>query len=386
MCTGCGHELQFEYPERPGFTPESALTKESPLCRRCYRIRHYGEFTQVAVTDETYESQVSRIQKQPGIVLYVLDVFDIEGSLVRNLSKFVAGSRVMLVVNKVDVLPPEVNFEGLSAWIRGVVENTRVPIENIYFVSAESALGVGKLTAFLDANRTTPVYVVGMANVGKSTLLNQLLKSQGKRDVFTASRMPGTTLGLARMEVEMPSGWTCTFIDTPGLIHGDRLTDKLCADCLKSAVPSTRLKPRVFQLDANQSLWFGGLARFDFASGVHQPVVCYVSNALPIHRTKLERADYIGAQHADDILHVPCASCRLGIGELCPHSVGMQKHRLSTQTSFLRYERRGADLVIPGLGWIALFGMELRGTLWIPKGIAPLVRPRLIGEISRQKA
>jgi len=387
LCTGCGHALQLEHPELPGFAPKSALEKEMPLCRRCFRIRHYGEFTHVAVSDDTYAKQVSRIKDEPGLVLYVLDVFDLEGSLVHKLSRFVANSRVVLIVNKVDLLPPEVNYDSLRTWVRGVVEKTGVRAPDVHFVSAESATGVAELNAWLDDIDAPLVYVVGMANVGKSTLLNQLLRRAGQEAVFTASRMPGTTLGLARLEIETSAGHKRTFVDTPGLIHGTRVTDMLCADCLKTTVPASRLRPRVFQLNAAQTLWLGGFVRFDFTAGTHQAVVCYVSNALTIHRTKLERAEYIGLAHADDILAVPCATCRVKYEPRVAYSVAtrLANSQKSTATSLI-YSKKGADIVIPGLGWITLFGSDFHGTLWAPSGIKPVVRARLVGDISRQNA
>ena len=37
-CEGCGVLLQTEYPEKPGYVPLTALEREHPICRRCFRI------------------------------------------------------------------------------------------------------------------------------------------------------------------------------------------------------------------------------------------------------------------------------------------------------------------------------------------------------------
>lgn len=385
VCRGCGAPLQSAQPEASGYVPASALNRDQPLCRRCFRIRHYGEFTRVAVTPDDYRREVSRIADDPGVVLYVLDVFDLAGSLVDGLARYVLNSPVVVAVNKVDLLPAEVDAAALEDWIREKVEATGVFVNAVNFVSAETGEGVTSLTDHLLSYWRERIYVVGMANVGKSTLLNRLLAQFGVKDVFTVSRLPGTTLGLSGFKADV-SGTPITFIDTPGLLHGDRVIDLLCGDCLKLALPAKRLRPRIFQLNPQQTLWLGGIARFDFKSGVRQPVVCYVSNDLPIHRTKLERADEIFQQHANDILKVPCESCRARLADFHRYGIQAPTPQGRRQSYTLYVPRRGGDIVIPGLGWITLFGEPLQGELLAPRQIEVSLRRRLVGDVSRSRA
>ena len=59
-------------------------------------------------------------------------------------------------------------------------------------------------------------YVVGVTNVGKSTLINKLIQSiGGTKDVITTSQFPGTTLG----QIDIPFDEESSLIDTPGIIH-----------------------------------------------------------------------------------------------------------------------------------------------------------------------
>lgn len=398
LCQGCGSSLQSESESLPGYVPASGRTRTQVLCRRCFRIRNYGEFTRISVTADDYRREVSRILDHPGIVLYVLDVFDLNGSLVEGLSRYVLQSEVVVVVNKVDLLPREVNVDALADWIHSTVEKTGVKVHDVKFVSATSGEGVIELVQTLvhqsqvqqrgiaeEENQSqAPIYVVGMANVGKSTLLNRMLMQFGHTDIFTTSRLPGTTLGNVAFDLTLSSGETTLhFVDTPGLLQNSRLIDVLCADCLKVAVPAKRLRPRVFQLNAGQTLWLGNFARFDFLSGPHQAVVCYVSNDLTIHRTKLDRAAEIGEHHADDILQVPCSTCRSTLGLLQPFILTTRPEHAKKGTTTLALPKRGSDLVIPGLGWITLFGDAFEGTLYTPKLIQPVVRRRLVGDLSR---
>lgn len=398
-CPGCGALFQQDTPDGPGYLPSSAIAAGDPLCQRCYRIRHYGEFSRIAVPSVVYRAQISHISSEPGLVLYVLDVFDLAGSIVRGLADALGRSVVWAVVNKVDLLPRDVRPDTLSTWVRTSLASSGIQVERVLFVSGQTGTGVPELATAMAQSGRDPIYAVGMSNVGKSTLLNRLVHTLGaqddaagtvdpvdgqdQRDPFTASRIPGTTLGLAWRQANTAGGESRTIVDTPGLLEFDRMTDHLCGDCLKVAVPQARLRPRVYQLDAGQSLWLGGFARFDFESGEHQPVVCYVSNALTVHRTRLENADHIGREHADDILKAPCPECRAELGTLRRHpvSVGAGSATDSPQRSAgdCTCGRRGCDIVLPGLGWISLFGTSLTGAIWLPKGIRPVVRPRWIG-------
>ncbi|WP_436664306.1 ribosome biogenesis GTPase YqeH [Alicyclobacillus acidoterrestris] len=385
VCVGCGSPLQSQDEQAPGFVPSSAMGKENVLCRRCFRIRNYGEFLPVQVSEREYQAQVAQIFDNPGLVLYVIDVFDLAGSLVPNLARFVMNSDVVVVVNKVDLLPKGVRFEALSDWILEQVRATHVEANEVLFVSAATGMGLDSLYRRVFDETDRPVYVVGMANTGKSTLLNAVAKQfDVPNDPYTVSRRPGTTLALSRFEVAGPNG-PVTFVDTPGLIHGTRVIDKLCADCLKRAVPDARLRPRVYQLNPEQTLFLGGFARLDFESGVRQSIVLYISNQLPVHRTKLERAEAIWAEHRDDILQVPGPECQSSFTDLTPHPIQSTRRGQRVAQGTIAVSGRGRDIVIPGLGWITLSGEAFRGRLWLPTWLDVAVRPRLVGDLTRLK-
>ena len=60
---------------------------------------------------------------------------------------------------------------------------------------------------------------------------------------------------------------------------------------LKYITPKKEIKPKIYQLNENQTLFFSGLARFDYLSGGRRSFACYLPNEINIHRTKLENAD-----------------------------------------------------------------------------------------------
>ncbi|MCL6594133.1 MAG: 50S ribosome-binding GTPase, partial [Alicyclobacillus sp.] len=351
----------------------------------CHRIRHYGEIAPVTVGPEAYAREVARISRQPGLVLYLLDAFDLQGSLIPGLGRYIGSAPVQAVVNKADLLPTDLAAPSFTQWVRHTLAATGVPVQAVRLVSGRTGQGVAQLAEWLEHCGASRVYAVGMANVGKSTLLNRLLQRWTERAPLTESKVPGTTLGTVELDVSLPGGRRLTVIDTPGLVRLRRAVDVLCPRCLKAAVPDDPLRPRVYQLDPEQSLWLGGFARLDFVAGEHQPVVVYVSNRLVVHRTKLYRAEVIGRERADAVLRVPCEECRARLGELRPQTVGAGRYRGTRHAGPVwSVGGKGADLVLAGLGWVTLQGKDFSGRLWTPPTVEVAVRPRLLGQLSHR--
>lgn len=389
-CIGCGAALQSTDKDAPGYVPESARERDQVLCRRCYRIRHYGEFSRVALPESKYAKEVSAVMQRKGLVLYVLDVFDLVGSMVPNLHEYIGNSPVIAVVNKVDLLPKDVDPKLLGRWTTRTLLAEGIDPVDVCFVSAEKTHGLDALEAAIAKRREPRIYAVGMANVGKSSLLNALAKRMGETPPFTESRVPGTTLANSRFEMTFGEERRKSVIDTPGLILKHRITDVLCHDCLKVAVPENRLRPRIYQLQPLQSVFLGGFARFDFLEGQPQSIVFYVSNELVIHRTKVERADEFLRLHSDDILKHPCGSCREALGPW--RKVDVSAGGGGRRSTFVEEDQEiivgyhGGDIVIPGLGWIALTGAPLMGAVFTSQSIQLSARDRLIGSLNHQRA
>ncbi|BCJ88555.1 ribosome biogenesis GTPase YqeH [Effusibacillus dendaii] len=364
-CRGCGIQLQTEHPDRPGYAPASAMTKETPICRRCFRIKHYSEVSSVSVLNDDFIRIVSEIGEKEAFVLKVVDLFDFSGSWIDNLRKYIGNNPLFLVANKVDLLPKQTNLEKASRWLQREVEKKEIQLAGTALVSAVKGIGIERVKTAIERHANMrDVYVVGTANVGKSTLINRLIGLFGETgDVeLTTSRFPGTTLSAVRVEIP---NYIHPLIDTPGILTNHRLTDLVCAKCLKLIVPDRTIDPRVFQLNSQQTLFFGGLARFDFLSGERQPFVCYVANQLEIHRTKLENADSLYEKHVGGLLAPPCDQCGNHLRDWIVHKLQLKKGQ-------------STDIVISGLGWIAVHGDGCQVNVHVPRGVDVSLRPSVI--------
>ncbi|MFS0672881.1 ribosome biogenesis GTPase YqeH [Ornithinibacillus sp. 179-J 7C1 HS] len=360
-CIGCGVEIQTEDPKGLGYTPKSSLEKENILCKRCFRLKHYNEIQDVSIHDDDFLKMVSSIREKEGLVVHIVDIFDVNGTMIKSLPRIVGNNPIILVGNKMDLLPKSTNQNKLIQWLRSTAKEQGIKVEDVFLISSVKGYGIDVLTEQIEKYRENQdVYIVGTTNVGKSTFINRLIKqSVGESDVITTSYFPGTTLGF----IEIPLDEGSALIDTPGIVNHEQIAHYVSDQDLKVITPTKEIKPRVYQLNAEQTLFFGGLARLDFIKGDRQSFVCYFSNQLPIHRTKLEKANDLYNNHLGELLSPPDEE---SIQSLPPLT-----------TSSYRLNGDKTDIVFPGLGWVTVSG-ACTIVAHSPKEVAVSVRKSLI--------
>ncbi|MFD2612673.1 ribosome biogenesis GTPase YqeH [Paenibacillus gansuensis] len=363
-CSGCGVKLQTEDASKLGYLPDQALERDPVICQRCFRIKNYNEAAAITLDQGEFLKILGHVASTQALVVNIVDIFDFEGSIVGGLQRFIGNNPVVLVVNKIDLLPRGMNMNKIVNWVRKQAKEQGLKVVDVVLCSAKRNMGFDRVIEVLESHRGgRDIYVVGATNVGKSTLINRLIQGYSDLDSeLTTSRYPGTTLDL----VKIPLDDGKFIIDTPGIVYSSRMTELVSRKDLGTVMPEKPIKPMVFQLNPEQTLFFGALARFDFVKGERQSFTCYVSNALEIHRTKLERADELYADHAGELLTPPSKE---GLDELPKWT----KHEIRVPKG------SSSDIFISGLGWIRANGEA--GALvnvHVPKGIKVLLRDALI--------
>jgi hypothetical protein len=363
-CSGCGVAIQTESPEKLGYAPAAALAREPRLCQRCFRIKHYNELSSVTPNQNDFLRILSGIGTEKALVVHIVDLFDFEGSLIGGLHRFVGSNPIVLVVNKIDLLPKAINLNRIRNWVQKQAKENGLRPADIVLCSARKNIGFDRVVESIAHHRgSNDVYVVGATNVGKSTLINRLIRDYSDIEAeLTTSPYPGTTLDL----VHIPLDDGRHIIDTPGIVYESRLTEVADKRDLKTLLPDKPIKPLVFQLNERQTLFFGAFARFDFVQGERQSFTCYVSNALKVHRTKLDKADELYAEHKGGMLAPPSREHLEALPPLAKHAFRIPKGSHS-------------DVYISGLGWIAVnsdAGAQI--VVHAPKGVKVAVRDSLI--------
>jgi ribosome biogenesis GTPase YqeH len=357
-------KLQMENQEALGFVPAEALQSEPIICRRCFRIKNYNEASGITLNQDDFLRMLGGIASKEALVVHIVDLFDFEGSLISGLQRFVGSNPIVMVVNKIDLLPKVSNWNKIVNWVQKQSKDQGLKVVDVVLCSAKSNTGFDRVISAIQEHKgKRDVYVVGATNVGKSTLINRLIADfSDLRMELTTSLYPGTTLDLVKIPLEDGT----SIIDTPGIVYKHRLTELISKRDLKRVMPDKGIKPAVYQLNPGQTLFFGALARFDFISGAKQSFTFFTSNAIPIHRTKLEKADALYAEHKGVMLTPPDIDGIEQMPALTKHPVHIPKNKKM-------------DIFISGLGWIKINGIEGADiTIHVPKGVKVVLRESLI--------
>lgn len=361
-CIGCGAIIQTDRPDEIGYTPRSALEKEKVICQRCFRLKHYNEVQDVALTDDDFLQILNEIGKTDSLIVKVIDIFDFNGSWLPGLQRFIGNNPVLLVGNKVDLLPKSTNKNLLIQWMQSQAKELGLRACDVSLVSSTKGFHIQETLEKIERYRNgKDVYVVGCTNVGKSTFINRIIKEVvGGKDVITTSHVPGTTLDT----IEIPLEDGQALIDTPGIINHHQMAHYVDKNELKVITPKKEIKPRVYQTNEEQSFFFGGLARLDYLKGGRRSFICYLSNELKIHRTKLANANQLYERHIGEMLQPPRKNNIDQFPELIRHEFKINNEK--------------TDIVFSGLGWITVDEPEAHVAAYAPKGVSVMLRPSLI--------
>ena len=364
LCIGCGATIQTTDKTGIGFTPQSALEKGletgEVYCQRCFRLRHYNEITDVQLTDDDFLKLLHEVGDSDALVVNVIDIFDFNGSVIPGLPRFVSGNDVLLVGNKKDILPKSVKPGKISQWLMERAHEEGLRPVDVVLTSAQNKHAIKEVIDKIEHYRKgRDVYVVGVTNVGKSTLINAIIQEiTGDQNVITTSRFPGTTLD----KIEIPLDDGSYIYDTPGIIHRHQMAHYLTAKNLKYVSPKKEIKPKTYQLNPEQTLFLGGLGRFDFIAGKKQGFTAFFDNELKLHRTKLEGASDFYDKHLGTLLTPPSSKEKEDFPKLVQHVFTIKDK---------------TDLVISGLGWLRVTGTA-KVAVWAPEGVAVVTRKAII--------
>jgi hypothetical protein len=356
-CKGCGVEMQSDDKNALGYTPK----EDADYCQRCFRLRHYGDVTinmqQGIEANKTFD----QIAKLDALVCYVCDVFDLEDDLISRLNQKLDGKELLLVITKRDLLPDTFSNERLAHYLQQRLAQEGIKVKDIVICGHMNTNYEESKDALLDLMESIEAYrngrdvvFMGVANAGKSTLINRLLSSSE----LTVSRNPGTTLDLVKIELPY-----FTLYDTPGIENHHSVLSWLDAKDLKNVIPSAQIRPRVFQIHQDQSFAIGGLARMDVTVKGDASVTAYFSRELDVHRGKLEKADELWQKH---------------FGKDFVPTISKSLSDFQTFTAPKMEKGTKMDVVIHGLGWFCLSGDVKSVSVRVPKGIYVTFRKAMI--------
>ena len=266
-CIGCGALLQDKDPNQVGYV--SDLEKE--LCERCFKIRHYNHYQTVEKNNQDYLSILENTITTNDLILFVVDLWNMS-PMIEEIMTYFKKNPVLLVMTKRDILPKSIYEERLLDYMKGqFVDKIMISSKKNYHFD----LLMEKIKKYQTSKY---VYVVGLTNAGKSTMLNQIIKNYTNLETtITTSMQPSTTLGT----IEIPLDETLTLIDTPGILDEGNLLNVVDPKVMKKVIPKKEIKPISYQVKGTQYFWIDDICSFTVTDN---NIVIFISNTLQIKR------------------------------------------------------------------------------------------------------
>lgn len=278
-CIGCGIKLQDENLLLEGYT----TSIENDICSRCFKMKNYGEYQIVTKSNEEYIEILKKVNETKDLVLYIIDLLNIDKDI-QDIRKHI-NNKTILVLNKRDILPKSINDEKLAEYFK----ETGFECEDIVVISPNKNYNIDLLLSKIKKYKTSKnVYVVGNTNVGKSTLINKLMKNYSVNDSqLTISPLPSTTLN----QISIQLSEDLTLIDTPGLVDRGNIVNYTDTKLLKKINPKKEIKPKTYQTKPGQCIIIEDLLRLDYIDGPKNSFTVFISNDLKIKRMNMNKHD-----------------------------------------------------------------------------------------------
>lgn len=368
ICHGCGIEIQSVDEKLEGYAPKESLQRASILCRRCFRLQNYGEFKLEKFQNDKFLEIIKKSNTEDSLVVYVIDIFNFYGSIIEELPKIIKNP-ILIAVNKVDLLPKSLKLENILEWIKEKLEVYKINYVDIEIISVFKNINIDSFFEKIKKHSNNKsVYMVGKANVGKSTIINTILKNYTNltSQMITSSVFPGTTL----KTIKIPFEDNCFLYDTPGLLDQASILNFLDEKNIRAVIPRKEIKPVSYQPLFFQSFFLGSVIRLDYRGEIGSVLIFYLSDRVNITRQTVLASEVKINKAFDKLVEerkkIPFTKEKLKMDDL-------------EKRTYVFKNRQRKSIVINGLGFIDIITNHAEITLYLPKGVEVIIDSSLIG-------
>jgi len=334
-CQGCGAPLQNTDLNAIGYVPDLNQT----VCRRCFRLKHYGDVSVIKKDEVVLKDLLTQLKKVEGTFVLLIDLLNYDVRILDMMETHFKDRPVILVITKSDLLPRTLSREKIKRMVNLSLADRKLDHLAVAVTSVKSKASIINLKHMIAKTRGDLIFI-GMANAGKSSLINALTDSK----ILTVSPFPHTTLKLNRIDYE-----NRTLIDTPGF----KLQGFLESMSLKDAKKYTVMKPlkaKTYQLTDPQTFVIAPFLSLTVTPKEELSVTFYLADTCPLHRSGKNAQSYLEN-------HLP---------ELAAEGAEIRYNKLDERS----------DLVFSGIGWMSVKG----------QAESIIIKTRLKQEITLRKA
>ena len=277
-CIGCGAVLQYIYPSIEGYVKKDVYDK-SKYCERCFKIKHYGKLDVLEIKKD-FLSMMRDIRNTRAGIIYLIDILSL--SNINNEYIKLLEQNDIVILTKKDLLPKSVKDKKIIKYFK----EHFITKANVMVISSVKKYNIDLLFKELDKFPKT-YYVVGQTNSGKSTFINALVNSLGRKGNITTSVLPNTTTEYIKIKINDK----LNIIDTPGFIEKKSIYNYITIDKIKEIVPKKEIKPKVMQTKSGFTVIVSDLLRIDNIGKEKANLIFYMNNNMNFIKVKITTKD-----------------------------------------------------------------------------------------------
>ena len=271
-CKGCGAPLQIENQNQKGYVK----SLDNDYCQACYRLFHYGE-----ANEHFHPEDLPKLNTN-GIAVMVSSVMALDMLFEYPVYRYEPNMTFVYVINQLDLLPKSTNLNQLFERIVRKARKMHVPFKDIIFMTAKNPYDIENLKQYLlEFRKKKNIYLIGVQNAGKTTLFKALIHNE------EALAMNKAGLTQEAMHAQL-SDYTVLW-DMPGLYQEGYLHQLLTYAQYKKMLPSSEIKPKIFQLKIGQTIFIEGLVAVTAIEPMN--MVIYGSKHVNYHKTNAQKIE-----------------------------------------------------------------------------------------------
>lgn len=356
-CYRCGAILQTEDKDAVGYISPEIVDKYPEgllLCNNCYTNERFNDRPQEAHFEEDFQTILNEVKSRKGLIVYVVDLFSFEGSFISKLNTAISGLDVLVVANKLDLMPANTNDEQLLKYVAHRLKVAKLNVKDVVLASSSTNYNIDLMyEKILEYANNRDVFFIGASVSGKSSLITELLKR-----FKNPTRRPITVFTFKNTEIRgyrIPITDKNFIYELPGTDINNSMLSKVERVVQNAITPKKAVVPKKIALSKKCSVALGGLAVIELLSGKTTNVNFYVSNSVNV---KYRRWD--SEKHLKYILNKQNNK---------PVSANFSTTNEFDAYDFRVTEEGYRDIGIAGLGWFSFKGNDQTFRIFVPKGV-----------------
>ena len=260
-CLGCGAKLSLD-PKEVGYTKNLDMD----YCMSCFRLKHYKDSK-----THNHPKEIPNI-KNGSLVLVVSSVLYLDLMFTYPINRYGENLKIVYVVNQLDLLPPQTNYNYLYERIRKEANLYHAEYQDIILMSAIHQEDIDKLKNYiLSYKNVRDVYLLWVQNSGKTTILNALTNNtEALVDVKAGLTQEKITRKFNHLNIH----------DLPGLYQDNYIHNIMNYNEYRKLIPTSELKPLIYNLKDKETILINEIFALHLLNG-NGSIVTYFNN-LPI--------------------------------------------------------------------------------------------------------